>query len=85
MSIKSKIKNIRKIATRTSRNRAVRSELRTLEKRFQNAEGLEETQKAAQLYISALEKAAKRVVVHYNKVSRKKANCDTAINKLKVA
>jgi small subunit ribosomal protein S20 len=77
-NIKSAIKDIRKTRTRTSRNVAVRSEIKTLLKKFQAAkqgESAEAKQTAARELVSALDKAAKRCIVHPNLASRHKSNC----------
>jgi small subunit ribosomal protein S20 len=75
---KSAQKSIRKIATRTIQNRSVRSKIKTLQKKFETlreGEDKEATKAAAVEYISALEKACKKGLVHPNKVSRKKSTC----------
>jgi len=77
-NIKSSIKDIRKIRTRTARNRSVTSEIKTLIKKFRDArEGndAEVTKKAARELVSALDKAAKRNIVHPNLARRHKINC----------
>ena len=77
-NIKSSIKDIRKTRTRTARNRTVRSELKTLIKKFRDArdgEDAEAKKTAARELVSALDKAAKRNIVHANLARRHKANC----------
>ncbi len=77
-NIKSSIKDIRKTRTRTARNRSVRSEIKTLTKNFREAregEDAEAKTKAARELVSALDKAAKRHIVHPNLARRHKANC----------
>jgi|TARA_B100001093_G_scaffold62314_2_gene52384 small subunit ribosomal protein S20 len=75
---KSTRKSIRKTATRTVRNRSVRSEIKTLQKKFEavrDGDDKEATKNAASALISALDKAVKRGLVHKNKVARKKSSC----------
>lgn len=69
-------KDIRKTAKRTLRNRIVRSELKTLAKRVTQCDKNDsaEVKATAQSYISALDKAAKRGIIHPNKVSRHKSH-----------
>ena len=72
-NIQSKKKNIRKIAKQTTRNRKVRSTLKTLSKKVSAAETPEAKKEAAQQYVSAVDKAAKVGIIHANKASRHKA------------
>lgn len=69
---KSALKNIRKSSKLQDHNRHVRSNLKTLAKKVKSAEG-EDASKAATAYISALDKAAKRGIIHQNKASRHKS------------
>lgn len=67
-------KYIRQTAVRTARNRTVRSRLRTLAKKVRSfSEPSEEATKAAMEYSSALDKAAKRNIIHRNVANRHKA------------
>lgn len=68
-NLKSSQKDVRRIARRTERNRAVTSRLKTLRKKAV-AEPTDENKAA---YASALDKAAKSNVVHPNKVAREKS------------
>ena len=80
---KSARKNIRKNRTRTLQNQAVKSRLKTLEKKFKASLGsgnVEEAREASKLFVSALDKAVKKSLVHRNKVARKKASCAKAIS-----
>lgn len=75
---KSTRKSIRKTVTRTARNKSVRSQIKTLEKKLiaaREGDDKDAIKSAATDYISALDKAAKRGLVHKNKVSRKKSAC----------
>ena len=79
---KSARKNVRKNRTRTLQNQAVKSRLKTLEKKFGASLGsgnVEEAREASKLFVSALDKAVKKSLVHRNKVARKKASCAKAI------
>ena len=79
---KSAEKNARKNSSRYERNRAVKTRLKTLEKKFQSSlesKDGEETRENARIFISALDKAAKSALVHRNKVARKKASLAKAI------
>jgi len=68
-NLKSSQKDIRRIARRTERNRAVKSRLKTLRKKIVEEASAEN--KAA--YASALDRACKSGVVHPNKVAREKS------------
>lgn len=73
---KSAIKNTRKNETNRTRNRRAKSRLKTLAKRVAQAEGgddAEATKSAAREYISALDKAANKGIIHKNAVARRKA------------
>ncbi len=73
---KAAIKYIRKTETRTIRNRQAKSRLKTLARKVEQAtasgdkDALAEASKG---YISALEKASSKGIVHANKVARHKA------------
>ena len=77
-NIKSSIKDIRKTRRRTARNRSVRSEIKTLVKKFRalrDGEDSEATKATARELVSALDKAAKRNIIHPNFARRHKINC----------
>jgi small subunit ribosomal protein S20 len=83
---KSALKNARKNSTRYERNRAVKSKLKTLEKKFQSSlesKDGDQARESARMFISALDKAAKSSLVHRNKVARKKASLTKAIGGMK--
>lgn len=67
--------DIRKTRKRTEKNRQERSRLKTLAKKSISTaqEGSEQAPAAAALFCSALDKAAKRNVIHKNKASRLKS------------
>lgn len=76
-NIKAKKKNIKRIVVQTERNRAIKTTLKTLGKKVNaaiTADDKEAAKTAAQQFMSALDKAAKRNVIHPNKASRHKAN-----------
>lgn len=67
-------KYIRKTDKRTAANRTVRSRLRTLAKKLNSlADKPEEAKKVAIDYASALDKAAKRNIIHTNVANRHKS------------
>lgn len=69
-------KNIRKIKTQTDRNRQVISRLRTLAKKLRTLETQGDTaatRATAIEYTSALDKAAKRSIIHKNRANRQKS------------
>lgn len=67
-------KYIRKTETRTARNRAVISRLRTLAKKLTKLDtASDEAKLVAKEYASALDKAAKRNIIHANNANRRKA------------
>lgn len=79
---KSAEKNARKTIARYERNRAVKTKLKTLEKKFQSSlksKDVDQARERARIFISALDKAAKNSLVHRNKVARKKASLAKAI------
>lgn len=72
-NLKSSLKDIRRIAKRTEHNRQVRSRLKTLNKNVTKAAQAGDaaaTKVAAQEFVSALDKAAKRDIIHPNKARR---------------
>ena len=82
---KSALKYIRKSRLRTLRNRQVKSRLKTLYKKVVAAslDGAKDTLvSASSAYISALEKAGKKGLVHGNKIARHKSRCALLINAL---
>ncbi len=75
---KSALKYVRKTETRTLHNRQIKSRLKTLSKKVQTAAAADNKDAlatAARQYISALDKASKKGLVHANKVARHKARC----------
>ena len=75
---KSALKYIRKTETRSLRNKVIKTRLKTLSKKVKIAsesKNKDELLESSRLYISALDKAAKKGLVHKNKISRKKSMC----------
>ena len=75
---KSALKYIRKTETRSLRNKVIKTRLKTLSKKIKIAsesKNKDELLESSRLYISALDKAAKKGLVHKNKISRKKSIC----------
>lgn len=75
-NLKASKKNTKRIAVQTERNRKVKSTLKTLIKKVnaQVAGDNKETVKGAAIdLVSALDKAAKRNIIHQNKADRLKA------------
>ncbi len=73
---KSAIKAARKTVRLTARNKATKTKLKTLHKKFltaANGEDKEAAKSAAKAYASAMDKATKSGVVHKNAASRAKA------------
>ena len=63
----------RRTATRTERNRAAASRIKTLAKKLESATDAESVKAAGSVLASAMDKAAKRGIVHPNKVARVKS------------
>ena len=75
-NLKASIKDIRRSAKRTEHDRREKSSLKTLRKRVDTvaaAGDAAETRAAASAYISAMDKAAKRHIIHPNKARRQKS------------
>ena len=75
---KSASKRARQSPKRTLRNRSVTTNLRSLAKRHASGEGKPEEMRAL---VSALDKAAKRGVIHKNVANRRKARLNKAAAK----
>jgi len=74
---KSAAKRARQSSRRTLRNRQVMTHLRSLTKKTKGAPGMEDSQGL----ISALDKAAKRGIIHRNVANRRKARLNKAAAK----
>lgn len=81
-NIKSAERRVRTAAKATLRNRIVKSEIKTIAKKFKAAVEAGEKEAAAALfteYTSALDKAASKGTFHKNTVNRKKAQISKAL------
>jgi len=75
---KSAAKRSRQSLARANQNRTVRTRLRTLQKRARGADKPDAEQIRA--LISALDKAAKRGIIHRNAADRRKARLNTLLS-----
>ena len=75
---KSAAKRARQTARRASRNRSVRSRLRGMQKRAAGANTKSDPNEIRGL-ISAIDKAAKRGIIHRNAARRRKARLNKAL------
>ncbi len=85
-NIKSAIKRVKTIETRTSDNARIRTAYKTAVKNFQKAVEAGDKEKANELFktaVKAVEKAAKKGVIKDNTASRKKSNLARALNTVK--
>jgi small subunit ribosomal protein S20 len=82
-NLKSSIKDIRRTERRTAMNRRVKSRLKTLRKNvlaaLQSDGDVETKTESVRVYTSALDKAAKRNVIHKNKADREKSKFATKL------
>ncbi|MBA2622680.1 MAG: 30S ribosomal protein S20 [Chthoniobacterales bacterium] len=69
---KSASKRARQTAVRSLRNRTVRTRLRKMQKSVANSPGQEDKESVRAL-VSAVDKAAKRGIIHRNTANRRKA------------
>ncbi|MDR2668035.1 MAG: 30S ribosomal protein S20 [Puniceicoccales bacterium] len=72
-NLKSSLKDVRRAEKRTIRNRNAKSELRTLARRVSEAAPGEAARAAAISYVSAVDKAVKRGIIHRNRASSTKS------------
>ena len=85
-NIKSAIKRVKTIETRTNENAMVRTAYKTAVKNFQKAVENGNKDKATELFkvaTKAVEKAARKGVIKDNTASRKKSSLAKALNSLK--
>lgn len=83
---KSAAKALRQTKRRTERNDKVRKNLDYLFRQFKKAltnKDKSKTEEYAQKLIKALDKAAKRRIIHPNKAARKKSDLMKKVNKFK--
>ena len=74
---KSASKRARQTVKRSLRNRSVLTQLRNLKKRTRSSKTIEST--AARALVSAIDKAAKRGIIHRNAANRSKARLARAM------
>jgi small subunit ribosomal protein S20 len=86
-NIKSQIKRNKQNEKRRLRNKAVRSELKTRQKRALTAaeQGSEDTVELTRLAIQRLDKAASKGVIHKNQAARRKSRLVKHLAKLQAA
>lgn len=85
-NIKSAIKRVKTIETKTSENAMIKTAYKTAVKNFQKAVEAGNKEKATELFkvaTKAVEKAAKKGVIKDNTASRKKSSLQRALNTLK--
>ncbi len=73
---------MKRIKVRTEKNRAERSRLRTLKKDVVTATSKEEAATKLSAAVSALDKAAKRNIIHHKKAARLKSRLAKKVNAL---
>ena len=88
-NLKSSKKDMRRIAKRTEKNRAVRSSVKTFLKKARTAHKADiaapATAEATTLALKALDKAVQNGVIHKNQAARRKSRLVLAFNKAKAA
>ena len=77
-NIKSAKKRVKVIATKTLRNKAIKSELKTYVKKAQNAE--ENKAEAVRVAIKKIDQAAAKGILHKNTAARKKSALARSLN-----
>ena len=85
-NIKSAVKRVKTIETKTSENAMIKTAYKTAVKNFQKAVEAGDKEKANELFktaVKAVEKAAKKGVIKDNTASRKKSNLARALNTVK--
>lgn len=80
--LKSAKKALRQTRTRTARNRAQRSALRTALKRVRDATTADAAAKAYTAAVRQLDRAARKGLVHPNNAARHKSQLAAAVKKL---
>lgn len=82
---KSAIKRVRQNGVRNERNRAWRSKLRTLERKYREAveAGSEETEQLLRTACATFQRAANKGIIHANTAARKVSRLQSSFNKIK--
>lgn len=84
-NIKSAIKRVKVTQTKTLRNQMVRSQVKTIVKKYESAVALGNAEDAKKLYSEAtheLDKAAAKGIIHKNCAARKKSRLAVKLNAL---
>ena len=81
-NLKSSKKDLRRIAKRKARNQSTKTALKTFVKKVKLATDGESAQVALLVASSALDKAAKRGIIHKNQAARRKSRAAKAANKI---
>ena len=87
-NIKSAEKRVRVTAKQNLRNKAIKSNLKTILKKFNDAIAEQDEQKAQEMIkiaISALDKAVVKGTIHKNMANRKKAQLSKALQNIKAS
>lgn len=79
-NIKSAKKRVKVIATKTLRNKAIKSELKTYVKKAQNAEENKDKAEAVRVAIKKIDQAAAKGILHKNTAARKKSALARSLN-----
>lgn len=78
-NLKANKKNIKRIKVQAQLNKDAKSNLKTLRKKMTVAADAEEKKTAAQNYVSALDKAVKRGILHPNRANSQKSSISELI------
>ena len=78
-NLKANKKNIKRIKVQAQLNKDAKSNLKTLRKKMIAAADADEKKSAAQNYVSALDKAVKRGILHPNRASSQKSSVSKLI------
>lgn len=84
-NLKSSKKDLRRIAKRRARNLGTKSALKTYVKKARAAAGSDAENPTLRVAVKALDKAAKRGIIHPNQAARRKSRLMKAVSKAKAA
>ena len=82
-TIKSAEKRLRQSRKRHERNQAVKSEIRTLTRRLEESDSVEEAEELLQELYARLDRAAGKDVLHPNKAARKKKQAARTVEEMR--
>ena len=82
-TIKSAEKRLRQARKRHEHNQSIKSEIRTLARRIEDSESLEEAEELLQDAYAVLDRAAGKDVIHPNKAARKKSQLARRVDELR--